>query len=262
MPLRLGSFFFPPTFCFPVMSARFLLNKGKHAISHNGTFSSVVCPWTGVLAYLLVYECVCVCLGGMKHSRGSRPEMGRVLLSSLNYLARGGACGSTPALASTGNCTAKFTAVFSSFFYERMPTSVVLYSGTTHTARLPLLAPSLPSLKRMNGNRRNLSGEIDWKLIWPHVALFNLVISFYQLDRGNKGCAGGGVRVNVWCFLLKLLTALQVSSPVKWFGVFSLLYFFFLKRPPKDGKLRRMLWCESCPAMGFVCGRVFGIVLL
>lgn len=101
--------FFPSSLCFPVMSTRFLFNKGKHAISHNGTFSSVVCPWVGVLAYLL---CLCVCLGGMRHSGGLRPEMGRVLLSSLNYLARGGVCGSTPALASTGDCKAELTVFF------------------------------------------------------------------------------------------------------------------------------------------------------
>lgn len=72
---------------FPITSSLFLLNKGKHAISHNGIFSSGVCPWVGKNSSPL---CLCVCVWGMRHSGGLRPEMGWVLLSSLNYLAHGG----------------------------------------------------------------------------------------------------------------------------------------------------------------------------
>ena len=39
-----------------------------------------------------VCVCVCVCVWGMRHSGGLRPQMGWVLLSSLNYLAHGGIC--------------------------------------------------------------------------------------------------------------------------------------------------------------------------
>lgn len=68
--------------CFPVMSTLFLLNKGKHAISHNGIFSSVVCPWLGLPSFAGKSEhssisvCVRLCVCGMRHSRGLRPEMG------------------------------------------------------------------------------------------------------------------------------------------------------------------------------------------
>lgn len=62
---------FSSSLCFSVMSTLFLLNKGKHAIPHNGIFSSVVCPWMGLFAFagkseyssLCVRVCVFVCEG-------------------------------------------------------------------------------------------------------------------------------------------------------------------------------------------------------
>lgn len=82
---------FLSSLCFPIMRPHLplsLLNKGKHAISHNGIFSSAACPW--LERTLLLRECVCVRVWGMRRSGGLRPVMGWVLLSSLNYLARWG----------------------------------------------------------------------------------------------------------------------------------------------------------------------------
>lgn len=67
---------FSSSLCFSVMSTFFLLNKGKHAIPHNGIFSSVMCPWMGWFSFAATRECssvcvcVCVCVWGMRHSRG------------------------------------------------------------------------------------------------------------------------------------------------------------------------------------------------
>lgn len=100
--------------------------------------------------------------------------------------------------------------------------------------------------------KRNLSSEIDWKLIWPYYALFNPVVSFSEFDRRNKqvnrkkktkkkqtmGCWWGLEEyMNVWSFLVKLLTALGVYSSVKWFGNLCVCVCFLC--PLKDRKLRQ-----------------------
>lgn len=84
------------------------------------------------------------------------------------------------------------------------------------------------------------------KLIWPHFALFNPFVSFSEFDRRNKqvnrkkpGWGGAEEYMNVWSFLVKLLTALWVYSPVKWFGILC-VFLFSLKCPHKDRKLRQI----------------------
>lgn len=123
---------FLSSLCFPITSSLFLLNKGKHAISHNGIFSSAVCPWVGKNSSPL---CVCVraSVWGMRHSGGLRPEMGvsLVVLPEL-FSTWGSACERTPALDFAGDCRAECTV-----FYERV-SSPVMFS---HSAGTLVLQP-------------------------------------------------------------------------------------------------------------------------
>lgn len=103
---------------FSVMSTLFLLNKGKHPIPDNRIFSSITCPWMDLLSFAGKREytlvCVCVCVWGLNHSRRFRPEMGWVLLSSLNYLAHEGVCERTLTPVVTGDRRAECAVYYQS----------------------------------------------------------------------------------------------------------------------------------------------------
>lgn len=106
--------------------------------------------------------------------------------------------------------------------------------------------------------RRKPSSEIDRKLIWPHFALFNPVISFSAFDRRNKQVENkSGVCVCVWggrhvheCVISSAKASYSaagfLSCQVIWGFLFVLRWGFFVvffKCPPQDRKLRQVLSC-------------------
>lgn len=93
---------FLSSLCFPIMRPHLplsLLNKGKHAISHNGIFSSAACPW--LERTLLLRECVCACVRdkaqrGVKTCDGVSPVVLPELFSTLGVWVWGGVGCSLP----------------------------------------------------------------------------------------------------------------------------------------------------------------------
>lgn len=98
---------FLSSLCFPITSSLFLLNKGKHAISHNGIFSSAVCPWVGKNGPPPTRVCACVHVRD-EAQRGVKTWDGvsLVVLPEL-FSAWGSACERTPALDFAGGCRAE-----------------------------------------------------------------------------------------------------------------------------------------------------------
>lgn len=105
-----------------LLSIVIMLSSNKHIffrIKENMQFHTmeylvVLCVLGWVCSPLLErvntfnFVCVCACVLG-RRSRGLRPEMGWVLLSSLNYLAHGGVCEWAPTPDFTGDCRAECT---------------------------------------------------------------------------------------------------------------------------------------------------------
>lgn len=101
--------YFPSSSCFPVIFFfRIKANMQFHTMEYLGVLCVLGWVCSPLLERVNTFNFVCVCVLG-RHSRGLRPEMGWVLLSSLNYLAHGGVCEWAPTPDFTGDCRAECT---------------------------------------------------------------------------------------------------------------------------------------------------------